>query len=76
MSLEGRNEGEVLLGLGLKFSAVSSNSAKADLYADEGASFLFKGGMVRVWRVRNAHGINEARGCSMSCGVELLDFLS
>ena len=66
--------GGVLRGLGFKFGVAAEISAKSDLDDDESAEALVEGGRVRGGGVRYPSGVDKIRRCSMSSGVEFLDF--
>ena len=74
MSLEGRDEGGVLRGLGFELGVAAEVPAKSDFDDDESAEALVEGGRVRGGGVRYPSGVDKIRRCSMSSGVEFLDF--
>jgi hypothetical protein len=74
MSLEGRDEGGVLRGLGFELGFAAEVPAKSHFDDDEGAEALVEGGLVRGGGVRCPCGVDKIRRCSMSSGVEFLDF--
>ncbi len=74
VSLEGRDEGGVLRGLGFELGVASKVPTISDFADDEGAEALVDGGRVRGGGVRYPYGVDKVRRSSMSRGVELLDF--
>ncbi len=74
VSLEGRDEGGVLRGFGFELGVAAEVPAKSDFDDDEGAEALVKGGRVRGGGARYPYGVYKIRRCSMSGGVELLNF--
>ncbi len=73
VSLEGRDEGGVLCGLGFVFGVASEVPAKSDFDDDEGAEALFEGGQVRGGGIRYPSCAYEVRRCSMSIDIEFLE---
>jgi len=75
VSLEGCYEGGVLRGFGFELSVAADVPAKSDFDDGDGAKALVEGGRVRGGGVRYPSGVdNKIRRCSMSSGVEFLDF--
>ena len=74
VSLESRDEGGVLRGLGFALGVAAEVPSKSYFDDDEGAEALVEGGLVRVGGVRYPSSVYKVRRCSMSSGVELLDF--
>ncbi len=72
--LEGYDERGVLRGFGFELGVAAEVPAKSDFDDDEGAQALVEGGRVRGGGVGYPSGVYEVRRCSMSGGVELLNF--
>ena len=66
--------GGVLRGLGFELGVTPEVPAKSDFNDDEGAKALVEGGRVRGGGVRYPSGVDKIWRCSMSSGVEFLDF--
>jgi hypothetical protein len=75
VSPEGREEGGILRGLSFELGVAAEVPAKSNFDNDEDAVALVEGCRVRVGGVGYPSGVNEVRRCSMSGGVQLLDFL-
>ena len=73
MSLEGRDEGGVLRGLGFVLGVAAEVPAKSDFDDDEGAEALVEGVRVRGGGIKYPSGVDEIRRCSMSSGVKFLE---
>ncbi len=58
VSLEGRDEGGVLRGLGFEFGVAAEVPAKSDMDDDEGAKARVEGGRVRGGGVRYPSGVD------------------
>ena len=63
---EGREEGEVFLGLLRVFLVTSEVPGKPNLYEDEGACLFFEVGLAGVGRVRDSSCVYEAWGCAVA----------
>ena len=74
VSLEDRDEGGVLRGLGFELGVAAEVPAKSDFDDDKGADALVEGGRARGGGVRYPSSVDKVRRCSMSGGVELLGF--
>ena len=74
VSLEGRDDGGVLRGLGFKLGVAAEVPAKSDFDDDEGAKALVEDGRVRGGGVRYHYGVDKIRRYSLSSGVEFLGF--
>ncbi len=72
--LEGRDEWGVLRGFGIELGVASEVPVKSDFDDDESAEALVEGGRVRGGGVGSPSGVYKVRRCSMSGGVELLNF--
>ena len=70
-----RDEGDVLVGLGLAFFFTSQVPAESDLNDHESAEFLVEG--CRIWGggVGYPPGVYEVQGCAVASGMKCLDFL-
>ncbi len=73
MSLEGRDEGGVLRGLGFVLGVASEVPAESDFDDDEGAEALVEGDRVRGGGFGYPSSVDETRRCSMSSGVEFVE---
>jgi hypothetical protein len=74
ISPEGHDERGVLRGLGFKLGVAAEVPAKSNFDDDEGAEALVEGGRVRRGGITFPSGVDEIRRCSMSSGVEFLEF--
>ena len=75
VSLEGRDEGGVLHGLGFNLGVAAEVPAESDLDDDECAQFLVEGGRVRGRGVGDPSRVDEVRCRSMAGDLELLYFV-
>jgi hypothetical protein len=73
--LEGRDEGDVLVGLGFEFVFTSQVPTKSDLDDNESADFLVEGGRIWGGGVGYPPGVNEVRCCVVTSGMQLLGFV-
>ena len=69
MSLEGRDEGGVLRGLGFVLGVAAEVPAESDFDDDEDAEALVEGGRVRGGGIKCPSCVDEIWRCSMSRGV-------
>ncbi len=67
--LEGRDEGDVLVGLGFEFVFTSQVPTESDLDDNESAEFLVEGGRVWGGEVGYPLGVNEVRRCAVTSGM-------
>jgi hypothetical protein len=73
--LEGRDERDVLVGLGFEFVFTSQVPTKSDLDDNVSAKFLVEGGRVREGGVGYPLGVNKLRRCAVTIGIYRLDFV-
>ncbi len=65
--LEGRDEGEIFLGLLYVFDVAAEIFRESDFNENEGAKVLVDVGLVQVGNIKDASSVYEVRRSAMSC---------